>query len=57
MVGPRSDERKDKKKLDTLIEEGVQYMKEYLSQNKNLLGYEDDYIKVNFVNELQREIE
>lgn len=34
-----------KKELDRLIEDGVQYMKEYLSNGKNLLGYENEYIK------------
>lgn len=45
------------KELDELIEDGVQYMKRYLSENKDLLGYEAEYNKVNFVSELQRKIE
>lgn len=46
-----------KKELDRLIEDGVQYMKQYLSKDKDLLGYEDEYRKVNFNSELQRKIE
>lgn len=46
-----------KKELDRLIEDGVQYLKEYLEQGKDLLGYEDEYTKVNFASELQRKIE
>lgn len=46
-----------KKELDRLIEDGVQYMKEYLSKDKDLLSYSDEYMKVNFANELQRKIE
>ena len=45
------------KELDSLIEDGVQYMKKYLSKDKNLLGYENEYKKVNFTGELQRKIE
>ena len=33
------------------------YLKEYLKQGKDLLGYEDEYKKVSFANELQRKIE
>lgn len=33
-----------KKELDKLIEEAVQYMKKYLSEGRNLLGYEDEYL-------------
>lgn len=46
-----------KKELDRLIEDGVQYMKEYLSKDKDLLGYSDEYMKVNFASELQKKIE
>lgn len=46
-----------KKELDALIEDGVEYLKEYLEQGKDLLSYEDEYLKVNFANELQRKIE
>lgn len=46
-----------KKELDNMIESSVQYLKEYLKKDKDLLGYEDEYRKVNFVNELQRKIE
>ena len=33
------------KELDELIEDGLQYMKNYLSAGKNLLSYDDEYIK------------
>ncbi|RKD22465.1 Bacteriophage holin of superfamily 6 (Holin_LLH) [Caminicella sporogenes DSM 14501] len=33
-----------KKELDKLIEEAVQYMKKYLSTERNLLGYENEYL-------------
>ncbi len=33
------------KELDNLIEDGLQYMKNYLSTNKDLLSYDDEYIK------------
>lgn len=46
-----------KKELDRLIEDGVQYLKDYLKQGKDLLGYEDEYTKVNFASELQRKID
>lgn len=46
-----------KKELDTIIEDSVQRLKDYLSEGKDLLGYEDEYLKVNFNNELQRKIE
>jgi len=46
-----------KKELDRLIEDGVQYMKEYLSKDKDLLGYSDEYMKVNFASETQRKVE
>lgn len=46
-----------KKELDNLIEGSVQYLKEYLKKDKDLLGYEDEYRKVNFASELQRKIE
>lgn len=45
------------KELDNMIEDGVEYLKEYLNQGKDLLGYDDEYLKVNFSNELQRKIE
>lgn len=35
-----------KKELDNLIEGSVQYIKEYLKKDKNLLGYEDEYIRI-----------
>lgn len=44
------------KELDRLIEDGVEYLKDYL-QDKDLLGYEDEYLKVNFASEVQRKIE
>lgn len=44
------------KELDRLIEDGVQFMKQYLSKDKDLLGYEDEFLKVNFDNELQKEL-
>lgn len=46
-----------KKELDNIIESSVQYMKEYLRKDKDLLGYEDEYLKVNFDSELQEKIE
>lgn len=46
-----------KKELDNMIESSVQYLKEYLKKDKDLLGYEDEYRKVNFASELQRKIE
>lgn len=46
-----------KKELDNIIESSVKYLKEYLKKDKDLLGYEDEYRKVNFANELQRKIE
>lgn len=45
-----------KTELDKLIEDSVQYLKQYLSKDKDLLGYEDEYLKVNFNNELQRKM-
>ena len=45
-----------KKELDNLIEGSVQYIKEYLKKDKDLLGYEDEYRKVNFASELQRKV-
>lgn len=45
------------KELDNIIEDSVQYLKEYLQQDKDLLGYSDEYMKVNFDSELQRKIE
>lgn len=45
-----------KKELDNIIESSVQYLKEYLKKNKDLLGYEDEYRKVNFASELQRKM-
>ena len=32
------------KELDNIIEESVQYLKEYLGEGKDLLGYEDEYL-------------
>lgn len=46
-----------KNELDNIIESSVQYLKEYLKKDKDLLGYEDEYKKVNFVSELQRKLE
>ena len=46
-----------KKELDNMIEGSVQYLKEYLKKDKDLLGYEDEYRKVNFASELQRKVE
>lgn len=43
-----------KSELDKLIEDSVQYLKQYLSKDRDLLGYEDEYLKVNFASELQR---
>lgn len=43
--------------LDNMIEEAVQALKVYLEGNTNLLGYDDEYMKINFSNELQRKIE
>lgn len=45
-----------KKELDNIIESSVQYLKEYLKKDKDLLGYEDEYLKINFNNELQRKL-
>lgn len=46
-----------KKELDKLITDAVDYLKEYLKKDKNLLGYEDEYIKVDFASVLQRKFE
>ena len=46
-----------KRELDKLITDAVDYLKEYLKKDKDLLGYEDEYIKVDFSSELQRKIE
>lgn len=46
-----------KKELDNMIEDAVQVLKAYLEGNMNLLGYDDEYDKVNFSSELQRKIE
>lgn len=35
-----------KKELDLMIENSVDYLKEYLSKNRDLLGYEDEYMKM-----------
>ena len=35
-----------KKELDRLIEEGLKYMKGYLSNRKDLLSYDDEYVKI-----------
>lgn len=45
------------KELDNIIESSVQHLKEYLKKDKDLLGYEDEYRKVNFASELQRKVE
>lgn len=42
------------KELDNMIEGSVKYLKEYLSKDKDLLGYEDEYLRVSFTSELQR---
>lgn len=34
-----------KKELDNLIEEAVQYMKNYLAQGKSLRGYDEEFIE------------
>lgn len=36
-----------KKELDKLIEDGVQYMKDYLSKGKHLLSYDDEIKQIN----------
>lgn len=46
-----------KRELDNIIEGSVRYLKEYLKKDKDLLGYEDEYLKVSFNSELQRKIE
>lgn len=46
-----------KKELDRLIEDAVEYLKEYLSEGKDLLSYNDEFMKVNFASELQRKLE
>jgi len=46
-----------KKELDNIIESSVQYLKEYLKKDNDLLGYEDEYMKVSFNSELQRKME
>ncbi len=33
------------KELDNMIEDAVEYLKEYLKRDKNLLGYEDEYVR------------
>ena len=38
------------KELDTLIEDGVQKLKEFLSKDKDLLGYDEEFKKVSLVN-------
>lgn len=35
-----------KKELDNLIENSVQYLKNYLEKDKNLLSYDDEYMKI-----------
>lgn len=40
------------KELDNMIESSVQYFKGYLEKDKDLLGYEDEYRKVDFVSEM-----
>lgn len=45
-----------KKELDNIIENSVKYLKEYLKKDKDLLGYEDEYRKVNFASELRRKM-
>lgn len=32
------------KELDNMIEDAVQYLKEYLEQDKDLLGYDDEFM-------------
>lgn len=46
-----------KRELTNIIEGSVQYLKDYLKKDKNLLGYEDEFLKVNFESELQRKID
>lgn len=42
--------------LDKLIEDGVKKLKEYLSSGKDLLGYEEEHLKVNFASKTQRKV-
>lgn len=35
-----------KKELDNLIENSVQYLKKYLEKDKDLLGYDDEYMEI-----------
>ncbi len=35
-----------KKELDNMIEDAVQVLKTYLEGNINLLGYDDEYVKI-----------
>jgi hypothetical protein len=46
-----------KRELDKLITDAVDYLKEYLKKDKSLLGYEDEFLKVNFASQLQIKIE
>lgn len=45
-----------KKELDNMINDAVEYLKVYLQEDKDLLGYKDEYIKVDFANMLQKEL-
>lgn len=38
-----------KKELDNMIEDAVQVLKAYLEGNINLLGYDDEYVRENWV--------
>lgn len=35
-----------KKELDTMIENSVKYLKDYLNTGRDLLGYEDEYMRL-----------
>ncbi|WP_425446419.1 hypothetical protein [Dethiothermospora halolimnae] len=39
-----------RKQIDSMIEEAVEFLKDYLSNGKSLLGYDDEFKKVNFDN-------
>lgn len=47
-----------KKELDNIIEGSVQYLKDYLNKDINLLAYEDEYVYINdfdFIGEIKIE--
>jgi hypothetical protein len=41
-----------KKELDNMIEDAVLYLKVYLTEDRNLLGYEEEYKKVIYDNSI-----